>query len=59
MEERRKHSKTCKLAKERTFDCEYCNEGFILDDSEFEDLKNKHKLKVNCPNCHKNVQLVY
>ena len=52
-ENTRKHEKSCKTIKEKTFDCNLCKKGIVLDDTEFKELKNKHKLKVSCPNCNK------
>ena len=54
VKERMAHEKSCKKAMERKFNCKSCKIEFRLDDSEFEDLKKKGKLSVECPTCKKN-----
>ncbi len=40
---------------ETEWECEHCDEKFVLGKREQKELEKKGKIKVNCPNCHKPV----
>jgi len=58
VKERINHEKSCKKAMERRFSCKSCKKEFRLDNSEFEKLKKKGRLDVECPSCKGNNTIV-
>jgi HJR/Mrr/RecB family endonuclease/DNA-directed RNA polymerase subunit RPC12/RpoP len=49
--ERRKHEENCPEHKLKRFKCQSCKKEFTLDDSEFEELKAKGQVNIECPSC--------